>query len=83
MMGHLLHVLGGKRRYGVQRGVVGSFAMGCFRTGASSAFFFFFGGGFVLSCGAPLDLFIKCMPVRVIQPILYRNQTTLQHGLIG
>lgn len=30
-----------------------------------------------------MTCFIKCMPVRVIQPILYRNQTTLQHGLIG
>lgn len=43
----------------------------------------FFGGGFVLPCGAPHDLFIKCMTVRMIQPILHRNQTTLQHELIG
>lgn len=73
MMGHLLHVLGGKK---IRRSEGG-------RRQFCDRMLFFFGGGFVLPCGAPDDLFIKSMPVRVIQPILYRNQTTLQHGLIG
>lgn len=56
MMGHLLHVLGGKKKiHTAFRGIVGAWdALGLVH--ASTAFFFF-GGGFVLPCG---DSSIRC-----------------------
>lgn len=71
MMGHLLHILEGKEDTAFRGG--SSAVLRWDALGLLHLRLFFFGGGFVLSCGAPHDLFIKCMPVRVIQPILYRN----------
>lgn len=51
MMGHLLHVLGGKKKiHTAFRGVVGAWdALGLVHA-STAFFFFFFGGGFVLPC---------------------------------
>lgn len=76
MMGHLLlHVLGGKEdnmRRSERFVGDGMDALGLLHLRH------FFGGGFVLPCGTPHDFLhqVQCMTVRVIQPILHRNQTT-------
>lgn len=83
MMGHLLHVLGGKKKiHTAFRGVVGAWdALGLVH--ASTAFFFFFWWRIYVTLCGDSSSGVQCMEVRVIQPLPHRNQTTLQHELIG
>lgn len=57
-------MIDGKEDAAFRGGVIDCFAMGCFRTGASTAFFVV---ADLWLRGAPHDLPIKCMSVRVIQ----------------